>query len=394
MKKFLITVIGITALIGIILALVSYISGKKKNEDDETQLVEYVTVNMTTEATEEATTEEVYVPLDDTSFSTATDPDYLIDSIEAGNTDTYVPQQKTEDTDRPIFLINSKGANVKKGSTFDIHSLIGYGDDVDRDVDLKVDGEVDTSTVGTYNLTLTLTDDAGHTNTSPFTVRVVEGGGGGDDGTVRQGTESFKEFMETYKQDGTQVGLDVSRWQGTIDFNKVKEAGCDFVIIRLGGYDDGEHYTDKCYAENIKNAKAAGLKVGIYWHAEESSTDEAEMSVAYLMNILGGEQLDFPIAYDWEDFIGFEKYKMNLQDINDCFEAFATAVEAKGYEACLYSSKNFLESVWVNGRNHKIWLAHYTNQTDYRGNYYMWQHTSSGKIDGISTAVDFNILYE
>ena len=412
MKKFLLTIIGVTALIGIILALVSYISGKKSENDvdNETELVEYVTVNMTTEATTEkaSVTDEVYVPVDDTSFSTATDPDYLIREIEAGNTgnqddgsgngsgssEPYTPQQKTEDTDRPIFLINSKAATIKKGTNFDIHSLIGYGDDVDRDVDLKVDGDVDTSTVGSYNLTLTLTDDAGHTNSSPFLVRVVEGGGGIDSGTQAQGTVSFKEFTETYREDNTSFGLDVSRWQGSIDFNKVKAAGCDFVIIRLGGYDDGEHYTDRYYTENIKNAKAAGLKVGIYWHAEESTTDEAEMSVAYLMNILGGETLDFPIAYDWEDFLGFEKYHMNLQDINDCFEAFASAAEAKGYEVCLYSSKNFLENVWVNSRDHKVWLAHYTSHTDYRGKYYMWQQSSSGKIDGISTAVDFNILYQ
>ena len=91
---------------------------------------------------------------------------------------------------------------------------------------------------------------------------------------------------------------------------------------------------------------------------------------------------------------GFESYKMNLQDLNDCFEVFADEVEAKGYEVCLYSSLNFLESVWTNSRDHKVWLANYTSQTTYSGEYYMWQHSSTGKIDGISTAVDFNVLYE
>jgi GH25 family lysozyme M1 (1,4-beta-N-acetylmuramidase) len=113
-----------------------------------------------------------------------------------------------------------------------------------------------------------------------------------------------------------------------------------------------------------------------------------------MLDVLDGEKLDFPIAYDWEDFLGFEDYKMNLQDINDCFEVFADEVEAAGYEACLYSSLNFLETVWTNTRNHKVWLAHYTSQTDYTGSYYMWQHTSSGKIDGVNCAVDFNVLYE
>ena len=109
--------------------------------------------------------------------------------------------------------------------------------------------------------------------------------------------------------------------------------------------------------------------------------------------MLGGETLDFPIVYDWEDFAGFQNYNMNFQDLNDCYTVFASELKHNGYDACLYSSKNFLEGVWKQGDSVPIWLANYTSQTKYQGEYFMWQQASNGRIDGISGNVDFNVLY-
>ena len=148
-----------------------------------------------------------------------------------------------------------------------------------------------------------------------------------------------------------------------------------------------------CGGDFQRDAKAAGLKVGVYWHAEESTTDEVKNSVNYLLDVLGNETLDFPIAYDWEDFGNFESYGMNLYDINECYNVFYNQLKLNGYDVCLYSSKRFLEGVWTNDVNSKIWLAHYTSATNYSGNYFMWQHASNGRIDGIATYVDFNVLY-
>jgi GH25 family lysozyme M1 (1,4-beta-N-acetylmuramidase) len=238
-----------------------------------------------------------------------------------------------------------------------------------------------------------LNDDAGHQTTGNFTVNVVEPSS--DESTEQaQGTEDFATFAEKYGGDGKSLGIDVSRWQGYIDFQKVKNAGCEFAIIRLGGFDDGELYTDRYYLQNIKNAKAAGLKVGIYWHAEESNVEEVKNSAAYLLKVLDGESLDFPVAYDWEDFACFQNHNMNLHDINNCFNEFSKQMQDAGYSSCLYSSKNFLENCWTNKLGLDVWLAHYTSNTNYTGAYYMWQHSSSGKIDGISGAVDLNIYYK
>lgn len=295
-----------------------------------------------------------------------------------------------DDVAAPIFLTLTKNIEVKQGTAFDIHDYVGYGDDVDRTPELMVEGEVDTSVVGTYPLTLTLTDEAGHSTTESMNVNVVSEITPYSGGTK----EEFDMFAANYKSDDTVLGIDVSRWQENIDFEQVKNAGCDFVIIRIGGYDDGSQYEDRYYKTNIRNAKAAGLKVGVYWHAEESSVEEIKSNVVYMMGILAGEKLDFPIAYDWEDFSGFEKYEMNLHDINTCFETFCNEVETYGYEACLYSSKNFLEKVWTNENKHLVWLANYTDQTTYAGEYYMWQQGNTGRIAGISTDVDFNVWYK
>ena len=83
----------------------------------------------------------------------------------------------------------------------------------------------------------------------------------------------------------------------------------------------------------------------------------------------------------------------SIYDINYCFETFYKAVHAYGYDACLYSSKNFLENVWTNEKGHYVWLANYVDTTIYSGEYYMWQQANTGNIPGINGDVDFNVLY-
>lgn len=298
------------------------------------------------------------------------------------------------DVDAPIFLIKPSSCDVGQNTVFDAGDYVGYADDVDRDVTLTVTGDVDTSTIGSYPVTLTLTDDAGHSTTDSLTVNVVSSVASSESsGELGAGTYSWSEFSDTYSGDNIMLGIDVSRWQGDIDFQKVKAAGCEFAMIRIGGYDDGDVYTDRKYQEYITDAKAAGLKIGIYWHAEESTTAEVKENVEYLMSILNGESLDLPIAYDWEDFGQFQKYGMSLYDINTNFNTFADEVKKNGYSVCLYSSMNFLNNVWTNKNNHPVWLAHYTSSTTYRGSYFMWQQCNNGLIDGINKATDFNVLF-
>lgn len=399
-KKIMLIIAALFLVAGVILVIATSLSGRKEDKtefysEDEKQLIangNNAIKESKTVATTEATTEYIVSPSEENADETGEEEKVAKNNMGAGSLGDGV------DRSAPIILI-SNNAIVPQFTQFDIHKYIGYADDVDRDVTLNVNGEVDTSRLGSYELTFSLTDDAGHVTNSKISVDVVENdlspssadddGGGAATGPG----ESFSTFMSKYGNENTSLGLDVSRWQGNIDFQKVKDAGCDFVIIRLGGYDDKSHYTDRCYNTYIRDAKAVGLKVGVYWHAEESTTDEVKNSVNYLLDVLGNETLDFPIAYDWEDFGNFESYGMNLYDINECYNVFYNQLKLNGYDVCLYSSKRFLEGVWTNDVNSKIWLAHYTSATNYSGNYFMWQHASNGRIDGIATYVDFNVLY-
>ena len=296
-----------------------------------------------------------------------------------------------EDTRAPFFLTYNGSPVIKLGDTFNIHKYMGYADDVDRNVDLEVTGEVNTAAEGTYPLSITLRDDAGRSVSQKMNVKVVaelpgSSGGGGN-------KEEFSDFISRYKTEETSVGIDISRWQETVDFEKVKAAGCEFVYMRIGGRDDGELYTDRYYLNNIAGAKAAGLKVGIYWHAEEGNAQQVKESVDYLMGVLNGVELDFPIAYDWEDFLNFENYGMNIYDLNNNLDVFVSEINARGYKACLYNSKYYLETVWSSAANHPLWLAHYVSSTNYKGNFFMWQHGCTGRIDGINGDVDLDVLY-
>ncbi|MCR4683411.1 MAG: DUF5011 domain-containing protein [Clostridiales bacterium] len=295
------------------------------------------------------------------------------------------------DTTAPFFISLTRNVTLKKGSTFDIHKYISYVDDYDSDVELTVTGSVDTGTVGTYNISFELRDDAGNTTSSTMSINILETLPPSTPYTPAP-TKSFAEFRNTYKKADTMVGIDVSRYQTTVDFQKVAAAGCEFVIIRLGGF-SGELFTDSYYKDNIKNAKQAGLKVGVYWYSEENGPDAVRQNAEYLYSVLGGEKLDFPIFFDWEDFGRFENYKMSLRDFNDMFLAFKEEAEARGYKASLYNSKYYLELVWSEKvKKDGIWLAQYYTEPTYTGPFFLWQQ-GVALIDGISGDVDVDVFY-
>lgn len=301
-----------------------------------------------------------------------------------------------DDTVSPFFIFLTSPVSLARGKEFNVHKYVSYIDDVDRDVELTVDGNVDTSKVGEYPLKLTIRDDAGNSATSKMTVKVYEPAPSSSGGTTTPYTpepaRSFKNFTETYKKNGASVGIDVSRWQGVVDFNKVAADGCEFVIIRIGGYADGT-FEDQYFRSNIKNAKAAGLKVGVYWYSEEDGAAAVHANADYLYSLLGGEKLDFPIFFDWEDFSNFEDYNMSMRDLNEMYLAFRDEAVAHGYTAALYNSKYLLTAVWSDEvKAGGVWLAHYIDQTTYTGEYFLWQQ-GLGRVAGIDGDVDVDVFY-
>lgn len=290
----------------------------------------------------------------------------------------------------PIVLNDGTGAQHLVGDVFSIKDYIGYADNYDADVSVTYHGDVDVFQMGIYPLQVTLSDASGNTTSLTVKIRVI------DKRTTLSPTQtvSFSDFCKKYAGENRAFGIDVSAWQNEVDFEAVKQAGCSFVILRIANTSKGKIQEDKYFTKNLEAAKAAGLKVGVYFYSTANTEEAMLEQTAWMEEKLAGTQLDFPLVLDWEDFSTFQEYKMSLHDLNHLFDVFAREADRMGYGAMLYSSKEPLQRVWTNEENRPVWLAHYVNQTDYTGDYMVWQATAKGEIDGIKGDTDFDIWFK
>ena len=211
-------------------------------------------------------------------------------------------------------------------------------------------------------------------------------------------------------------GIDVSKWQGTINWTKVKNAGIEFAIIRIGNSSlaDGTPNLDPTYNYNIKAAKAAGVKVGVYYYSQATTPDEARKEVDFIMSHLGGTSLDLPVVYDAEcGTINGKPGKLGAANLSKSewtkvAVAFCDAVAARGYTPMFYGSISKVISkidYKTIDSKYQMWIARYKFKGDtsphqlitpnypYTGNYEIWQYSDHGSVDGINAAVDLDIMY-
>ncbi len=283
-----------------------------------------------------------------------------------------------------------------KGDNKNLVNYILSGDNYDDEPERKIIGEYDLNKIGTYKLTYYIKDSSGNDNEKDFVLNVKEKKKQSKSSTsYKPKLENFSNILKKYKNNNTLVGIDVSKWQGNIDFKKVKKAGCDFVIIRVGYQNGigGELYLDKYFNSNIKNAKESGLKIGVYLYTYAKDTKDAENQAKWILDNIGDYDVDFGISYDWESWNNFNELNASFYTFNKVADSFFDYLEKRGYKTMLYSSKYYLENIWGEV-DHDVWLAHYTTETDYKGKYKMWQRMSTGKIDGIDGAVDIDIYYK
>lgn len=301
------------------------------------------------------------------------------------------------DSIKPIFIGAPNNLTIKVNEETDICNRIIYADNYDNEPTCAIVGTYDLNNVGTYNnLKYIIKDSSNNENEKNFNLRIVENIEKDNSNNKKQYL-NINDIIKNYKQDNTSIGIDVSKWQGNIDFKKVKNAGIEFVIMRIGVQSDkGEEIlTDSKFDEYYQKAKEVDLKIGVYVYNTATSKEEGIETAKWVINKLDGIKLDFPIAYDWENWNNFMNYHISLHTLSESYLAFEKTIKEAGYDAMLYSSKFYLENVWVNYQNSNIWLAHYTSNTDYQGKYLMWQMTSLAKIDGITdNTVDIDILYK
>ena len=309
----------------------------------------------------------------------------------------YKLKYKVIDDEAPIIISSYKSIVYLLGEDFDLCDDINYIDNYDRSPWCEIVGEYDIHTIGDYPLKYKISDKSGNFVEEDVTLKIVkEKQKSNSSSSYKKTNISFKDEYNKHKNDNTMVGIDVSRWQETIDFKKVKDAGAEFVIMRIGIHSDidAEISKDVYYDRYIKDAKENGLKVGVYVYTSAINEDMAKEHAKETIKYLNGIKLDFPVAYDFENWSNIKSYGINTYDLERSLNAFANTLKKAGYDTMLYSSKWYLEHIWINENKYPVWLAHYTSDTNYQGEYILWQRTNIGKIDGISGDVDIDIYYK
>ncbi|MBQ6844438.1 MAG: glycoside hydrolase family 25 protein [Agathobacter sp.] len=196
-------------------------------------------------------------------------------------------------------------------------------------------------------------------------------------------------------------GIDVSKWQGKIDWDKVKADGYKFAIIRMGyrGYSEaGGLALDEMFYQNIQAAQAAGLDVGVYFFSQAINETEALEEAEFVLDALEGYELQLPIVYDPElirdqpartnDVTGEQFTKNTI--------VFCDAIKAAGYDPMIYSNmvwEAFLFDM-TQLQDYPFWYADYEAVPQSPYNFVMWQYSETGSVNGISGNVDLNILFE
>ncbi|MBO4235396.1 MAG: glycoside hydrolase family 25 protein [Firmicutes bacterium] len=198
----------------------------------------------------------------------------------------------------------------------------------------------------------------------------------------------------------TRRGIDVSEFQGGIDWKLVAECGVQFVMVRLGytGNNTGIMNLDAYFETNVKGAREAGLDVGVYYFSQARSVEEAIAEAQFVCKNIRNKKINMPVAFDMEPLTGTESdriHGLTMREITEISDAFCDIVEKHGYEAMIYGNPTWiykrLNLGLLTGRN--LWLAHYTDFSDFPYRYSFWQYTDRGTIDGIEGAVDLDIQF-
>ena len=205
-----------------------------------------------------------------------------------------------------------------------------------------------------------------------------------------------------YYENGKQisyVGVDISKYQDYVDFVKVKKAGIDFVMIRVGarGYGSGQLILDEYFSDNIKRATDAGLDVGVYFYSQAINKDEAIEEANMVISSLGDYQLAYPVAYDMELVENDTARTENLTrtEKTDIAKAFLDTIAATGRKTMIYGNKEWLikEIDMSKLTAYDVWLSQAADIPDYPYKFSMWQYDFEGSVDGIVGYVNMNISF-
>lgn len=352
----------------------------------ETKLSDLI-VNINGELTEDITINTKEIGTNKVTFKYVND-----ENIEIPYTFEYTVVDKTP----PVVWLGSS-YTVYVGADKEFYKDIMCGDDLDNKPVCKVEGYYDTNKAGSYDLNFIAYDYSGNQTTHPFTLYVKERVVNNSKPSTPQviNRTAFSDIITNYKTDKTKIGLDVSGYQGEIDYDAVKAAGVEFVFIKVGGTlgIDGEYYVDSKFKRNIEGFNRVGIPVGIYFFSYAPSKKSAIKDAEWVYEQIKDYKVELPIVYDWENWSFYNEFNLSFYNLTANAEAFLDTLNKKGYEGMLYGSKNYIDKIWLK-TDYPIWVAHYTSDpTVSYEEYAYWQICDNGQIDGIYGNVDINIMY-
>ena len=189
-------------------------------------------------------------------------------------------------------------------------------------------------------------------------------------------------------------GIDVSEFQGKIDWEKVKNDGIEFAILRCGYGMDFSNQDDVEYERNANECERLGIPYGVYLMSYANTVEKARSEAKHVLRLIEGRKISLGVWYDIED--NGTSGAINKETLTNIINTFCNTIKNAGYKVGVYANLNWLENKIEKTikDNYDIWVAQYYSKCEYEGKYIMWQHTSSGKVNGISTNVDMNILYK
>ena len=196
----------------------------------------------------------------------------------------------------------------------------------------------------------------------------------------------------------TKTGVDVSDHQDWIDWQAVAEDGIEFAMIRVGyrGVDEGLISPDAYFEYNIAATREAGIERGVYFFSQATSVEEAEEEARFVLDMLGGEPLEYPVAFDFETVpAGVSSPRaadVTPEEFLEFADAFCDVIEAAGYDTIIYGNESDMRWHDEGALNERpVWLARYGDPPTRFNPYRMWQYSNNGSVAGIDAAVDMNL---
>ena len=198
---------------------------------------------------------------------------------------------------------------------------------------------------------------------------------------------------EMVKVDVEKKGIDVSKWNGKIDWSAVKKSGIDFAIIRVGYGDNISAQDDEWATYNMSECMRVGIPFGVYIYSYALDESGAQSEAEHVLRMIDGYKLSYPIYLDMEDA---STQNLGSKELGQIAFTFVSAINTAGYEVGVYSNTDWFNNVLTDPVFDTLtrWCAQYNDTCSYTGTYTMWQYSKSGTVPGISTSVDMNVSYE